>query len=228
MDPASYLLPRPPFELSPEKKNAFEDLFNSTSVGRLIDYRLPYPKWQYLSYLCETKELVLHGSQDQNISEVEPRQANDIKEFSNQRAIYASTDGIWVIYFAILDRKKYTEMSLFNSCLRARISADQISDPMYFFSITHSVLLLKPWCQGMIYILPRQSFEQEISQEMHGMEIIFPHWISPLPVKPVAKLSVGLQDFPFLEQIHGHDNEKLVQLAAQDPGGFPWAEALLS
>jgi len=228
MDPASYLLPRPPFELSPEKKIAFEDLYNSTSAGCLIDYRLPYPKWQYLSYLCETKELVLHGSQDQNISEVEPRQANDIKEFSDQCAIYASTDGIWVIYFAILDRKKYSEMSLFNSCLRARISADQISEPMYFFSITHSVLLQKPWCQGMIYILPRQSFEQEISQETHGMEIVFPHWISPSPVKPVAKLSVGPQDFPFLEQIHGHDNKKLVQLAAQDPGGFPWAEALLS
>jgi len=228
MDAASFLLPRPPFELTPKKKTAFEDLYRSTKAGCLIDYRLPFPKWEYLSFLCETKELVLHGSQDQSIGEVEPRQANDKKEFSNQRAIYATTDGIWVIYFAILDRKKYSEMSLFNSCLRARVSADQISDPMYFFSITHSVLLQKPWCQGMVYILPRHSFEQEASQEMQGMEIIFPHWISTMPAEPIAKLPVGTQDFPFLEQIHGHDDEKLVQLAAQDPGGFPWAEALIS
>ncbi|MFH2038801.1 MAG: hypothetical protein ABIJ65_05135, partial [Chloroflexota bacterium] len=187
-----------------------------------------YPKWQYLSYLCDTKELVLHGSQDLSIREVEPRQANDKKEFSNQCAIYASTDGIWVIYFAILDRKKYSEMSLFNSCLRARMSADQISDPMYFFSITHSVLIHKPWCDGMIYILPRHSFKQEASQEMQGMEIIFPHWISTSPSKPIAKVQVGPLDFPFLEQIHGHNDEKLVELAAENPGGFPWPEALMS
>ena len=228
MDAASFLLPRPPFEITPEKKTAFEDLYQSTKAGCFIDYRLPFPKWQYLSFLCETKELVLHGSQDQSIGEVEPRQANDKKEFSNQRAIYATTDGIWVIYFAILDRKKYSEMSLFNSCLRVRVSADQISDPMYFFSITHSVLLQKPWCQGMVYILPRHSFKQEASQEMQGMEIFFPHWISTIPAQPIARLQVGSQDFPFLEQIHGHDDEKLVHLAAQDPGGFPWAESLIN
>ena len=48
--------------------------------------------------------------------------ANDVRAFSNQRAIYATTDGIWVIYFAILNRKLYPEMSLFNSCFQARVS----------------------------------------------------------------------------------------------------------
>ena len=129
MDAASFLLPRPYYNLTPEKQTAFEDLYRSTEPGEFVEYHLEYPKWQYLSYLCDTKELVLHGSQDLSIREVEPRQANDKKEFSNQCAIYASTDGIWVIYFAILDRKKYSEMSLFNSCLRARMSADQISEP---------------------------------------------------------------------------------------------------
>ena len=129
---------------------------------------------------------------------------------------------------AILDRKQYPEMSLFNSCLRARISADQFSDPMYFFSITHSILLQKPWCEGMIYILPRQSFEREASQQMQGVEIVFPHWISPVPAEPAAMLQVGPQDFPFLAQIHGHNNEKLDQLATADPNGFPWPEAFES
>jgi len=228
MEAPAFLLPRPPFDLSPEKQQAFEDLWQSTPRGDLVAYRLPYPKWQYLTYLCETKELVLHGSQNQGIRRVEPRQANDKKAFSNQRAIYAATDGIWVIYFAILDRHKYPEMALFNSCLRVRISADQLGDPLYFFSITHSVLLQKPWCEGMIYILPRQSFEQEASQQAQGMEIVFPHWISPLPADPVARLAVGPQDFPFLAQIHGHNDDKLVQLATANPGGFPWPEALES
>ena len=228
MEAPDFLLLRPPFDRSPVKHGAFEDLWQSRRKGGLLDYQLPYPKWQFLSYLCETKELVLHGSQNQDISIVEPRQANDKKAFSNQRAIYATTDGIWVIYFAILDRKKYPEMTLFNSCLQAQISADQFSEPMYFFSITHSVLLQKPWCEGMIYILPRQSFEREASQQMQGMEIVFPHWISPLPADPVARLQVSPQDFPFLAQIHGHNDVKLVQLATASPNGFPWPEALES
>jgi hypothetical protein len=228
MEAPAFLLPRPPFDLSPEKQNCFEDLWQSTCPGGLVDYHLQYPKWQFLSYLCEARELVLHGSQNQAIGTVEPRQANDIRAFSKQRAIYATTDGIWVIYFAILDRKKYPDMTLFNSCLRARVSAGQPGEPLYFFSITHSVLLQKPWCQGTIYILPRRSFEQEVSQPMQGVEITFPHWISPLYADPVARLNVGPQDFPFLFQIHGHNNERLVQLVGAEPGGFPWPEALES
>lgn len=142
--------------------------------------------------------------------------------------IYSSTDGIWVIYFAILDRKKFPERSLFNSCLQARFTPDQLSDPIYFFSITYSVLIQKHWCDGAIYILPCQSFKQEAAQQVQGIEILFPHWISPLPVMPVAKLSVSPQDFPFLDQIHGHNDEKLVQLATADPNGMPWGEALVS
>jgi hypothetical protein len=223
-----WLLPRPLFDLSPEKQKAFEDLWHSRIKGNSIDYSLPYPKWQFLSYLCETKELVLHGSQNPDIKIVEPRQAKDVREYSKQHAVYATTDGIWVIYFAILDRKKYPGMSLFNSCLSTRISADMVSDPMYFFSITHSILIQKPWCEGMIYILPRRSFEREASQKMQGVEIVIPHWITRVPVEPAARLRVHPEDFPFLSQIHGHNDEKLVQLATADPNGYPWPEALES
>jgi len=214
--------------MTPEKQDAFEQVLQATPAGDFIDYRIPYPKWQFLSYICETRETVLHGSQHAHIDEVEPRQANDKRAFSNQRAIYATTDGIWVIYFAILDREKYPEMTLFNSCLRVRAADNRLSAPLYFFSITHSALLQKPWCEGTIYILPRHSFEQEAPQQVQGMEIVFPHWIGRSPAKPIAKLHVGPQDFPFLEQIHGHNNEKLVQLAMADPNGFPWPDALES
>jgi hypothetical protein len=226
MDPA-YLLPRPPYDLTPSERAAFEDLWLSTAPGNFIDYRLSEPKWQFLSYLCETRELVLHGSQDRSINVVEPRQAQDIRTYSNQHAIYATTDGIWVIYFAIVDRKRYPEVSLFNSCLRASIDNGQLSDPLYFFSITHSVLLHKPWCEGTVYILPRQTFVQEAAQQLQGYNIIFPHWTSVSPAKPIAKLVVEPQDFPFLAQIHGHDDEKLVRLYSANSNVFP-ADALES
>jgi hypothetical protein len=226
MDAPNYLLPRPQFEITSEMANAFNQLFSSTPNGEFIHYSLPYPKWQFLSYLCETNDLVLHGSQTQDINHVEPRKAIDKKAYSNQHAIYATTDGIWVLYFAIIDRKKYPEVTLFNSCLQARINTPQWSDPLYFFSITQSVLIKQPWCNGVVYILPRQLFKQEPVQQIQGTEIMFPHWICDQSIEPVAKIMVSPQDFPFLDQIHGHNNEKLIELFETDPGGFPWPDAL--
>jgi hypothetical protein len=226
-NPLDFLLPRPRFRPSRKLQAEFDTLFDSTPAGSFIDYQLNAPRWQFLSYLCQTRDLVLHGSQNQDIEEVVPRKAQDTKAFSNQNAIYATTDGIWVIYFAIVDRKSFGAMSLFNSCLDIQILPKLTKGPLYFFSITHSVLVQKPWCDGVVYILPRTTFEQEPPQFMLGAKIIFPHWISPQPIRPIAKLRVTPQDFPFLAQIHGHDDEKLAQLAAADPNGFPWPDALV-
>lgn len=219
------LLPQPCFDLTPEKQSIFETLFNSTPSGGVVDYRLSIPKWQFLSYLCRNKDLVMHGSQNTDIDIVEPMKAGDVRAFSAQEAIYATTDGIWVIFFAIIDRKKFLP-SLFNSCLCMRTSPDRATGPLYFFSMTHSVLVQNPWCDGVIYLLPRGDFEREPAREFSGAEIIFPHWISFKPARPVARLLVHPQDFPFLDQIHGHDDEKLVRLSTEDPNGFPWPAAL--
>ena len=227
MQPLDHLLPQPPFNLTPEKQAAFERLFNSSLEGH-IRYQLPYPKWQFLSYLCSSRELVLHGSQNTSIHTVEPRKATDIKAWSNQNAIYATTDGIWSIFFAIVDRSNFQPLSLFNSCLNIRISSHNVLGPMYFFSITRSALLRKPWCDGMVYILPRDGFIQEPAQLVSGAEIIFPHWYSFKPAIPVLRLPVQPDDFPFLSQVHGHNDEKLVELSTADPNGFPWEEALES
>ena len=228
MQALDYLLPQPSFDLSSDKQAEFETLIDSTPSGSFVDYQLAHPKWQFLSYLCQSRNLVLHGSHNMEIAEVEPRKAIDTKAFSAQDAIYATTDGIYVIYFAIVDRRNFSPLTLFNSCFDIRASPDQVLGPLYFFSITHSALLQKPWCDGAIYILPRENFKQELTQQMSGAEIIFPHWISPKPATPIAKLLVQPKDFPFLAEIHGHDDEKLTRLAAADPNGFPWPEALIT
>lgn len=224
MQPPAFLLPRPRFAPSAETERAFENLWASTPGGGYIDYRLTVPKWQFLTYLCAAHDVVLHGSCRRDIATVEPRQANDVRAFSNQRAIYATTDGIWVIFFAIVDRHGHPEASLFNTCLQARIAEDAWSDPACFFSITHAVLLRRPWCEGVVYLLPCGGFRQEAPQRVRGTEVVFPHWIGSEAVEPLARLPVGPRDFPFLDEVHGHDDEMLVRLAAADPGGFPGPE----
>ena len=228
MHPLDFLLPQPAFDLSPKTQADFETLLDATPPGAWIDYRIPHPKWQFLDLICKNRELLLHGSQYADIEEARPQKALDVRAFSKQEAIYATTDGIWAISFAIVDRRNFQPLSLFNSCITVRNAPDQVLGPLYFFSITHSALLRQPWCNGAIYILPRANFEQEPPQRMFGAEVAFPHWVGFHPTRPVAKLHIQPQDFPFLDQIHGHDDDKLKQHFTANPNGFPWPEALLS
>jgi hypothetical protein len=221
-----YYLPRPPLDLDATTIAAFEALWTqittSTQVAELL-YSLPIPRWQFLSYLAEHKPVVLHGSGNPDLSELEPRQTNDVSEFGNRCAIYAASDGIWPIYFAILDREQYA-MSLTNACFRVITPTGTRSEPFYFFSISQTALEHQPWRTGTVYILPRASFEQQAALATPGAEIQVMQWASAERVKPFAKLTVRPNDFPFLKQIRGHDDTLQWQRANANPDGFPWIE----
>jgi hypothetical protein len=183
-------------------------------------YDLSAPKWMFLSYLCEKKNILLHGSANPFIAEFEPRQSNDVHEFGNRRAVYAASDGIWPIYFAIVDRRRVT--SLLNGCFRIRDDASGLDEYYYYFSVDQDALPHYPWQNGMIYILPRDPFEQQAPIEVEGTRIELTQWASPVAVRPIAKLAVTPDDFPFLRQVEGHDPGLVAERASKNPDGFPW------
>src|SRR2546423_8324136 len=116
----SYFLPRPLAPLDDATIAAFERLFAEAVApgrGSPIDYTLPYPTWQFLCYLGDRKNIVLHGSGNPDIVEFEPRKATDVDAFGDRQAVYASSDGIWAMFFAIVDRDRPLT-SLVNSCSR--------------------------------------------------------------------------------------------------------------
>jgi hypothetical protein len=43
-------------------------------------------------------------------------------------------------------------------------------------------------------------------------------------VKPLARVAVEPEDFPFLSQIRGHDDERLEEYAHAMETGAPWPE----
>jgi hypothetical protein len=45
-----------------------------------------------------------------------------------------------------------------------------------------------------------------------------------MPVKPLARLQVSPADFPFLDQIRGHDDQIQQERARANPDGFPWID----
>jgi hypothetical protein len=98
---------------------------------------------------------------------------------------------------------------------------DGKAESYYFFSINGDALPHQPWREGTMYILPKDTFEQQSSSRT-GFEST--QWRSFESVKPLAKITVGPTDFPFLDQIRGHDLAEVTRRAAENPGGFPWLE----
>ena len=224
MNLPAYWLPRPEGQLDSATLTSFDRLLRQAldrGPGRPIDYRLDAPKWQFLCYAVD-HGLVLHGSGDPGIERFEPRQPDDALEFSNRCAVFAAIDGIWPMYYAILDRERHP-MMLCNSCMRI-CAGGRTSDPYYFFSISRQALERQPWRTGTVYLLPADTFETQPRIAVDDTLIEVAQAASPVQVDPVAKLSVLPGDFPFLDEIHGHDDAVLAARIAADPDGFPWFE----
>lgn len=221
-----YWMPRPTARLDDAMRAAFDQLLTDAQArgpNAVIDYSLAAPKWQFLCYAAEQHNLALHGSGDASITIFEPRQANDLNEFGNQKAVYAAADGIWAMFFAILDRDHYP-MTISNGCIRLVDSAGQVSDPVYIFSISQTALLEQPWRTGTVYLLPRKSFAAQAPIPFGPVEVRVAQLASFEPVTPLARLTVTPVDFPFLAQIRGHDDARLHEYAQALMTGGPWPD----
>jgi len=221
-----YYLPRPSIPLDARTITAYEALWTqilANPESEDLIYTLGTPRWHFLCYLADHKPVLLHGSGNPNVALFEPRQATDILDFGNRAAVYAASDGIWPIYFAILDRDQYP-MSLNNSCIRVETATEKRSEPFYYFSISQSALVHQPWRTGTVYILPRNTFEPQPPIPNGDVSVHVMQWASPSPVVPLAKLRVTPEDFPFLDQIRGHDDQVQQARIRANPDGFPWLE----
>jgi len=218
-----YWLARPSLNVDEGTQIAFDELLNTTlSIDGCptIEFTLPWPKWQFLCRLADHHDIALHGSGDPNIVLFEPRQSNDLNEFGNQKAIYAASDGLWAMFFAIVDRERV--MSITNACIRLADEAGNIHGPYYVFSVSQSALPNQPWRTGTVYLLPRSTFTLQPPITFGSNQVHIAQLASPVPVQPLAKLMVTPADFPFLMQIRGHDDQRLQEYATALQTGAPW------
>lgn len=222
MNNPSPFLTRPSYALTPAVIEQFESLYTqaiSNGAGDFIGYSLLVPKWLFLCYLGDNKDVVFHGTGDPAITEFEPRQSNDTEDFGNQKAVYGASDALWSMYFAIVDRPRYVR-SLVNSCFLVKDS-DGVAVPTYFFSVNQDALPHSPWRAGTIYILPKDTFERQRSSNPNSVST---QWRSFEAIKPLAKISVDPEDFPFLDKVRGHDPAVVNRRARENPDGYPWLD----
>jgi hypothetical protein len=83
-----------------------------------------YPIHELLTYLVVEHGLLLHGSNDANLSQIDPQPASDYD--TELMAVVACDDGIWPIFYAVLDRRQKqvdnegradgSEVNVFTAC----------------------------------------------------------------------------------------------------------------
>ena len=215
-------LPRPSLVLAPSTVAMFEAAYDQVLLadGGAVDP--PAPTWAFLCWLTDKKRLLLHGTADSGIRCFEPRTPRDYSAdaFSKQTAVFAAGDGIWALFYAIVERQP--AMRFLNGALQFVDPAGELSDMHYFFSVTRELLPAQPWRDGSVYILPREGFTQQAPYELAGRKVHEPQWAAPSAVKPLARLRVTPRDFPLLDSVRGHDPFEVDLRAAADPDGFPW------
>lgn len=220
-----YWLTRPSIDFGDEARRDFDALLKTTLSDRgrpAIDYTLPWPKWQFLCHIADHHDIALHGSGDPHIDLFEPRKADDLNEFGNQKAVYAAADGLWAMFFAIVDRERV--MSITNACVRVADETGALYGPYYVFSVSQSALAGRPWRTGWAYLLPRRPFTTQPPIPFGSYEVHIAQLASATPVECLARLMVTPEDFPFLMDIRGHEDQRLREYATALQTGAPWPD----
>lgn len=226
MNLPDYWLTRPDANVDERALDAFDALLQATlRTGGCpaIPFTLPWPKWRFLCHVADRHDIALHGSGDPDIALFEPRQSNDLNEFGNQKAVYAAADGLWAMFFAIVDRDRFA-LSITNACIRLVDETGAVHGPYYVFSVSQAALPSQPWRTGTVYLLPRRPFTTQSPIAFGSSEVHIAQLASRVPVPPLAKITVTPADFPFLAQIRGHEDARLAEYATALQTGAAWPE----
>ncbi len=179
--------------VSDPEQEKFLKLLNEmrASLGGDVEYSIDSPKHKFLAYLLENGYL-LHGSSVEDTEALEPRQANDAsKKSGNQKAVYAVSDPILPLFYAIKDRNRLHGM------VRSGYSTDDQGVKTYSFEIDGTLSEKDPWKNGVVYILPKENFVQTTDNQGKSTS----EWVSYESVTPAARLRVTPEDFPYLKEV---------------------------
>jgi hypothetical protein len=220
MEIPEYWLTRPEFDFDAHREVFEFALREALQVG--VGQSPPdVPVWAWLSWLCEAHGFVAHGTGKADITVFEPRQSNDTGWFGNRKAVYAASDALWSMFFAIMNRPT-VPMRIVNSAIS--VWRNGKLEPRYFFGVSGAALEDSAFRNGSVYLLPNMGFEREPADSSLGFPFESHHLASPEPVRPAFRVPVRPSDFPFLSRIHSYNPEALAASFARDPDGFPWLD----
>ena len=215
-----YWLVRPGFDVDPRRLEFELALDDALREG--VGQAPGAPVWAWLTWLCEEQGFVAHGTGQADIALFEPRQSNDIGWFGNRKAVYASSDAVWAMFFAVMNRPT-VPMRIVNSAISVWQGGKR--EHRYFFGASGAALA-RPGAfrNGWVYLLPDVGFEVEPADSSLGFVFESHHLACLESVRPAFRVPVSPTDFPYLDRIHAYDEDELAACIAK-PDGFPWLKA---
>jgi len=163
-------------------------------------------------YLITERHYLLHGSNRHDIDVFKPRRQTDYVG-RMVSAVFAADDDIAPMFYAILDRRRYK--GPMRNAFERVVDATGQARHSYSFSIDADSLAQSPWIEGMVYAFERASFSPVMGED--GRPLL--EWTSAQAVRPMLKVCIRPDDFPFLNQVRGHDG-RLGVLAMKLLGAF--------
>ncbi len=204
----------PPLEVAPDEESRFERLLDSIRDdrdGALLDVG-DGPRWRFVEWLTRREAVAFHGSPKPDIDLFEPVRSSvelmDHAGTGNLAAVYATPYGLWALWFAVLDRSRL-EGSIRNGVLRWT-SRDGRTLDLYHFSVHHEHVGGDIWRPGTLYLLPREPFRA--SPLVPGGPPAS-EWASLASVRPLKRIAVEPEDFPFRDHVGGHDDSLVIEAA---------------
>jgi hypothetical protein len=194
--------PSPKVVNSQEEVILFNQLYENAiaSPDKTINYDLSIPKYKFLRYLSDNKQVLFHGSNNPLIQSFDPREQT-LFDGKLDKAVFATKDPIWSSFYAVLCKK-----SLLGSIRNGSISANR-KRQYHFYSLTEPTLKKNPWTNGTVYLFPERSFSPISKGPLQ-----FDEWICRETVVPIAKIEVEPSDFYFLNKVACHrETESIIR-----------------
>ena len=204
-------VPMPTPAPDPATERAFEAFTSEVRLAGGAEVQPPphLALGDWLAWLPGRDELLFHGSPDGSIARLEPRRESwelqDEGGRGNLAEVYATDDALWALWFAVLDR------DAIRGSLRS--ASENFTGPdgritrFRFFSLDHRVLPHRPFADGWLYLLPRDTF-RPLPILPGGPDSN--EWGSPDAVAPLARLRVSPADVPYLDRVGTHDDGELM------------------
>jgi hypothetical protein len=157
---------------------------------------VPEPRLDFLRWLAESRAVAFHGSPRSDLLELSTeRKSRDATACGNQQAVYASADPVWAIYFACLRRDRGWTGTKNGSMGRAD---GRLYPRRYFFLHNQGSASPDRFAPGSLYFLSPSTF---VADKPLAGAIDTAHLVSHRPVKPLARVDVTPEDFPFRDRV---------------------------
>jgi hypothetical protein len=181
--------------------------------GKTIEWHLQWDKWRFVDWISKQGQFIFHGSPLPDVDAFLPRRNSvelmDQGGAGNRAAVYGTPYGLWAMWFAVIDRDKIT------GSIRSGVWTwtDRTGNPIdiYNFSVHHEIAGGDIWRSGTLYLFRRDEF-RPIPFYPGGPASN--EWASETVVNPLGRLAIEPADFPFRDQVGGHDDGELIAAEA--------------